>query len=96
MLDQRLRGFAASLKDARTKREVDHLRKIATSVWNAHDPDEPNLSYEFRAWRRWVRAGVWQALRSLDQRVALSRPLVNLAARWKSKVPGSLREFDIA
>lgn len=96
MLDQRLRGFAASLEDARTNREVDHLRRIAASVWRAHDPDEPTLGSEFRAWRRWVRAGLWQVLRSLDRRVALSRPLVNLAARWKSKVPGSLREFDIA
>lgn len=96
MLDQRLRGFAAALEDARTKREVDHLRRIAVSVWRAHDPDEPTLGNEFRAWRRWVRAGLWQALRSLDRRVTLFRPLVNLVARWKSKVPGSLKEFDIA
>jgi hypothetical protein len=96
ILDQRLRGFAAALEDARTKREVDHLHKIAVAVWRAHDPDEPALSNEFRAWRRWVRAGLWQVLNNLDQRVALSRPLSKLAARWKSKIPASLREFEIA
>lgn len=96
MLDQRLRGFEAALGDACTKREVDHLRKISAGVWRSHEPDEAALSNEFRAWRRWVRAGLWQVLHRIDQREALARPLLDLAARWRRKIPSQLREFDIA
>lgn len=96
MLDQRLRGFEAALEAAYTKREVSHLRKIAVGVWRAHEPDEPGLSNELRAWRRWVRAGLWQVLHRIDRRDVLARPLSNLAERWKRKVPAPLREFEIA
>jgi hypothetical protein len=96
MLHQRLRGFEAALDDAYTKREVNHLRKIAVGVWRSHEPDEPGLTTELRAWRTWVRAGLWQVLHDIDRRDKLGRPLSKLATRWKRKVPVRLREFEIA
>jgi hypothetical protein len=96
MLHQRLRGFAAALDDAYTKRDVNYLRKIAIGVWRAHEPAEPGLTTELRAWHIWVRAGLWQVLHTIDRRDKLGRPLSALAARWKRKVPSSLREFKIA
>lgn len=95
-LDHRLRGFDAAIVDALTKREVDHLRRAAIGVWQSHTPDEPELSNEVRAWRRWVRAGLWHVLQRLDQRVGLRRPLSNLARRWRRSVPRSLKEFEVA
>jgi hypothetical protein len=96
MLRQRLCGFEAALDDAHTKREVNHLRKTAVGVWRSHEPDDPGLTTQLRAWRIWVRAGLWQVLHNIDRRDKLGRPLSKLAARWKRKVPIRLREFEIA
>lgn len=96
MLDGRLRGFDTAIRDALTKREVDHLRRTAVGVWRSHDPDEPGFSTEVRAWRRWVRAGLWHVLQRLDRRVGLLRPLSKLARRWRRAVPKPLKEFRVA
>lgn len=96
VLDRRLRGLDAMIGDARTKREVAHLRSTAIGVWRSHEPDEVGLSTEVRAWRRWVRAGLWHVLQRLDRRVGLLRPLSKLARRWRRSVPKPLKEFEVA
>lgn len=96
MLVAKLRGFTAAVDEALTRREVDHLRKIALGVWRSHNPNEGDLRTVDRAWRQWVRAGLWQVLHRLDRRVARWRPLSDLARHWKRAVPKHLREFNIA
>jgi hypothetical protein len=96
VLDARLRGLHAAISEARTKREIDHLRQTVRGIWGAHDPREPGLTSEARAWRRWVRAGLWQVLNRCDRRIALLRPLSQLADGWKRALPASLRVFYIA
>jgi hypothetical protein len=95
MLTEKLRGFDAAIGEARTKREINQLRKLALGVWRSHNPDERSLTSVDRSWRRWVRAGLWQVLHRLDRRIALWRPLSDLAVRWNGAVARRLREFDI-
>jgi hypothetical protein len=97
MLDQRLHEFKTSIIEARANQEINHLLKTANGVWQSHDPDEPGLSHEVRAWRQWVRAGLWHVLQhNIDRRNRLRRRLSRLPKQWQSAVPKLLREFPVA
>lgn len=91
----RLAWVRFSVGDVESAQDVDRLTRLLEGAWDAHDP-EASVAAEERAWREWVRAGLWQALSGIDGRVTITRPLGALRKRWTSTVRRHIREYPIA
>lgn len=95
-LDRQLKALGQRIEEARSAREMNATLELVERIWKRHDPKEPNLGLHERAWRRWVRGGLWHVFSSFDGRVRLWKPVRSLARRWERGVAKDLREFPIA
>jgi hypothetical protein len=93
ILDRQLRALRQRTRDAGSARELDATLELVERIWKRHDPKGPNLGVHERAWRRWVRGGLWHVFSSFDGRVRLWKPVRSLARRWERGVAKGLREF---
>jgi hypothetical protein len=91
----RLQWLRDELREAESAQDIDRVTRLLEGVWHSHDPSTVDLSAMERAWRRWVRAGLWQALGSVGRNDRLITPIAALHERWRPKVPQKMRRYPI-
>ncbi len=84
-LEGQVAALADAVRDAETEAAVARLVRVLEGAWSAHDPRAASAAAA-RAWCKWVRAGIVDALRIADGRMALHRPLCALRNRWEASV----------
>jgi hypothetical protein len=94
--DHHLRGFIEIASACSSDKEAALLLYVAKGTWDSHDPALMSLAGVERAWRKWVRAGLCQAMAICGGRSQYTRKLVAQANRWKRNVPAKLRGYPIA
>lgn len=96
-LSKKLQSLRDSISETTTSQELDRLMHVLEGVWKSHDASLKGLPAIDVAWRKWVRAAIWQVLRDeCDGRLKNHQDLCALRARWKSKISKVLKEFPIA
>lgn len=97
-LEKRLLAFKEALEKlgiSGSGRAADRLERIACQTWNSHDPDDEGLSTHDRAWREWVRAGMWRALKSHRHGLRAYPRWRDIFAKWNRSALRKIREFPI-
>ena len=92
-----LKGLRETIKNARTPQSIYYVERVVKGVWTSHDPEKYGKHSTEFAWRRWVRAGLWQTMNDeCDGRIKNHRVLCDLVKKWSRKIDGVLKEFPIA
>jgi hypothetical protein len=95
-LENSLSSLREMIQDCTSSKEMHWIETVALGVWRSHNPSAADLPGAEIAWRKWVRAGLWQVIGQFDLRRAMLKPLSRFYLRWQKRLPKKLREFPIA
>ena len=82
-------ALAEAIRDAETEAAIARLVRVVRGAWASHNAAAARNGSS-RAWCKWVRAGIVEALLVSDGRTALHRPLCTLLASWGATVDSRL------
>ena len=94
-LEKRLQAFKNALLSITSQREFDRLERIAHQTWDAHNPNNKNLTLHERVWMEWVRAGMWRTLKCCKSKLSRHFRFKILFKTWSIAVSKQIKEFPI-
>ncbi len=95
-LDASLASVTAQLGDIRSERILSLLLRDVIGAWKAHNPHARRISAAEKAWRMWVRAGLWQVLDRTRGKTSGVRRVRRQADALARTIPQKLKEYPIA
>jgi hypothetical protein len=95
-LDSSLGSLDAQLQKGPSGPLMSLLLRDAVGTWKAHDPQARGITEAESAWRKWVRAGLWQVVHRTPGQSAVARRAHAQAKMWSRSIRRKLKEFPIA
>ena len=95
-LDSSLGSLAEQLNTCPTVPRIKLLLRDAVGTWTAHDPRSKGITASDIAWRKWVRAGLWQVLDKTPGKPKVIRVAREQAKAWSRSIQIKLKEYPIA
>lgn len=95
-LDASLCSLGTQLQQDPPAPLLSFLMRDVVGTWKAHDPCVRGISEAELAWRKWVRAGLWQVLDRMPGRSAAAQQARAQAKSWARSIRRKLKEFPVA
>lgn len=95
-LDASLCSLDTQLRERLSAPVMSLIMRDVVGTWKAHDPQAQGITEAEAAWRKWVRAGLWQVLNRTPGRSAPARQARAQARAWSKSIRRKLKEFPIA